>query len=69
MKEDGCTTPYILNDKEVYGAGLARNIESSAKEQGLNVAGNEGIDPKAPNFRSQASTMKATGADCFVSRA
>jgi len=66
MKQDGCTTVYILNDKEVYGAGLARNIDSSAKEQGLEVAGNEGIDPKAPNFRSQASTIKSAGTDCFV---
>jgi branched-chain amino acid transport system substrate-binding protein len=66
MKKDGCSTVYILNDKEVYGAGLAKNIESSAKEQGLEVAGNEGIDPKAPNFRSQASTIKTAGADCFV---
>ena len=66
MKKDGCTNVYILNDKEVYGAGLAKNIESAAGEQGLEVAGNEGIDPKAPNFRSQASTIKSTGADCFV---
>src|SRR5215203_4849172 len=66
MKKDGCTTVYILNDKEVYGAGLSRNIESSAKEQGLEVSGNEGIDPKAPNFRSQASTIEGAGADCFV---
>jgi branched-chain amino acid transport system substrate-binding protein len=66
MKKDGCTKAYILNDKEVYGAGLARNIENSAKEQGLEVAGNEGIDPKAANFRSQASTIKDAGADCFV---
>jgi branched-chain amino acid transport system substrate-binding protein len=66
MKQDGCQTVYILNDKEVYGAGLSRNIESSAKDQGLEVAGNEGIDPKAPNFRSQASTIADAGADCFV---
>jgi branched-chain amino acid transport system substrate-binding protein len=66
MKKDGCTKLYILNDKEVYGAGLARNIESSAKSQGIDVAGNEGIDPKAPNFRSQASNIKSSGSDCFV---
>ncbi len=66
MKKDGCTSVYILNDKEVYGGGLARNIEGSAKEQGLEIAANEGIDPKAPNFRSQASTIKSSGADCFV---
>jgi branched-chain amino acid transport system substrate-binding protein len=66
MKKDGCTKLAILNDKEVYGAGLARNIEGSAKEQGIEVTGNEGIDPKAPNFRSQASAIKSDGADCFV---
>jgi branched-chain amino acid transport system substrate-binding protein len=66
MSEDGCGNVYILNDKEVYGAGLSRNIESSAQEIGLEVLANEGIDPKAPNFRSQAATMKSEGAECFV---
>jgi branched-chain amino acid transport system substrate-binding protein len=66
MKKDGCQNVYILNDKEVYGAGLARNIEMSAQDQGLEVLANEGIDPKAPNFRSLASKMRGEGADCFV---
>jgi branched-chain amino acid transport system substrate-binding protein len=66
MQEDGCGTIGILNDKEVYGAGLARNIESSAKELGLEVATNEGIDPKAPNFRSQAASLAGMNVDCFV---
>ena len=66
MSEDGCGNVYILNDKEVYGAGLSRNIESSAEEIGLEVLANEGIDPKAPNFRSQAANMRSEGAECFV---
>jgi branched-chain amino acid transport system substrate-binding protein len=66
MSEDGCGNVYILNDKEVYGAGLARNIESAAQEVGLEVLANEGIDPKAPNFRSQAANMRSEGAECFV---
>jgi branched-chain amino acid transport system substrate-binding protein len=66
MTEDGCGNAYILNDKEVYGAGLARNIEAAAKEQGLEVLGNDGIDPKAPNFRSVASKLEAEGTECFV---
>jgi branched-chain amino acid transport system substrate-binding protein len=66
MKADGCTKVAILNDKEVYGAGLAKNIEASAKEQGMEVPSNEGIDPKAPNYRSQAASIKSEGADCFV---
>jgi branched-chain amino acid transport system substrate-binding protein len=66
MENDGCRNVAILNDKEVYGAGLARNIENSAKELGLNVVTNEGIDPKAPNYRAVAASLRADGADCFV---
>jgi branched-chain amino acid transport system substrate-binding protein len=66
MTDEGCANTYILNDKEVYGAGLSRNIESSAEEQGLEVLGNDGIDPKAPNYRSLASSMADAGAECFV---
>ena len=66
MKQDQCTTVGILHDKEVYGAGLARNIATSAEEQQLEVATNEGIDPKAPNFRSQASALEGAGVDCFI---
>jgi branched-chain amino acid transport system substrate-binding protein len=66
MKEDGCSSAYILNDKGLYGASLARSIEAAAKEQGLEIAGNAGIDAKAPNFRSEAALIKGSGADCFV---
>ncbi|HEX2087755.1 MAG TPA: branched-chain amino acid ABC transporter substrate-binding protein [Solirubrobacteraceae bacterium] len=66
MQEDGCQNVAIANDKEVYGAGLSRNIESSAEEQGLNIIFNEGIDTKAPNYRSLAGRAKTEGADCFV---
>jgi len=66
MKSEGCQNVSILNDKEVYGAGLARNVELAAKEIGLKILSNEGIDPKAPNFRSQAAAMKSAGTDCFL---
>ena len=66
MKEDGCTKVAMANDKEVYGAGLSRNISLSAKSQDLNIIFNEGIDTKAPNYRSLASRAKSQGADCFV---
>jgi branched-chain amino acid transport system substrate-binding protein len=38
--EEGCASAYILNDKEVYGAGLARNVELSAEKVGLEIKGN-----------------------------
>ena len=66
MSEDGCTKAYILNDKQVYGAGLARVVVTSAKERSIEIVGNEGIDPQAPNFRAQAAAMESAGADCFL---
>src|SRR3954466_15708377 len=66
MKEDGCTKVQLLNDKEVYGAGLANNIQSSAKAQGMTITSNEAIDKNAPNYRSLAQKAKAANADCMV---
>jgi branched-chain amino acid transport system substrate-binding protein len=64
MEQDGCTTVGILNDQEVYGEGLAENVEV-AGEGRFDVALNEGIDPKAANYRSVASEMESQGVDCF----
>jgi branched-chain amino acid transport system substrate-binding protein len=63
MKEDGCKSVHIFNDKTTYGAGLARNIELAAKNQGVKVGGNDGTDKNAPNYRSLAAKVKS---DCFV---
>jgi branched-chain amino acid transport system substrate-binding protein len=65
-KEEGCASAYILNDKEVYGAGLARNVELSAEKVGLEIKGNEGIDKNAANYRSLGAKIKGTGAECFI---
>jgi branched-chain amino acid transport system substrate-binding protein len=66
MKEDGCTKVQMTNDKEVYGAGLATNIQSAADEQGLDIIANDPIDKNAPNYRSLASKAADAGADCFI---
>jgi hypothetical protein len=39
----------MLNDREVYGKGLADQVAEFAKGQGIAVAANQGIDPKAAN--------------------
>jgi branched-chain amino acid transport system substrate-binding protein len=67
MKQNGCTKLAEVNDKEVYGQGIAKNVELAAKSAGgLQVVMDEGIDPKAPNYRSLAQKAKGEGADCFA---
>src|SRR5215211_3188563 len=63
MKEDGCKSVHIFNDKTTYGAGLAKNVELAAEKVGLKVEGNDGTDRNAPNYRSLAAKINA---DCFV---
>ena len=62
-QQDGCKSVTIWNSKTTYSAGLARNVTMSAEKAGIKVDGNEGIDPKQPNYRSVASNIKS---DCFI---
>jgi branched-chain amino acid transport system substrate-binding protein len=62
MKEDGCKTVDIWNDKTTYGAGIAKNVEKSVKEQGMQAGNKQGTDRNTPNYRSQAQNAKG---DCF----
>ena len=65
MKDEGVTKLFILNDKEVYGKGIADAVEKIAGDQGIEVLGNDGIDTKAANFRSLGAKIKSSGADGF----
>ncbi|HVW19024.1 MAG TPA: branched-chain amino acid ABC transporter substrate-binding protein [Solirubrobacteraceae bacterium] len=71
MKSDGCKAVAVANDKEAYGAGLARVVILDAKKLSLKVlnAGSagagDGIDKTAANYRSLASKYQSAGADCF----
>jgi branched-chain amino acid transport system substrate-binding protein len=65
LKNEGCTKVAVANDKEAYGAGLAAMMELEKKFYGVTIVSNTGIDPKSPNFRSYAATIKSQGADCF----
>jgi len=62
-KELGATKVFVLHDRELYGKGIADVFENRAKEIGLAVVEVEGIDPKAANYRSLVTKIKASGAD------
>jgi branched-chain amino acid transport system substrate-binding protein len=63
MEEKRVKKLYILDDKQVYGAGVAKTTGDAAKRRGIDVVGTDSIDPKAANYRSLASKIKATGVD------
>jgi branched-chain amino acid transport system substrate-binding protein len=68
MKQDNCSKIGVANDKDTYGAGLARTLAFAAGHTGQKsqIVSSQGIDKQAPNFRSYAATLKAKGVDCFL---
>jgi branched-chain amino acid transport system substrate-binding protein len=58
---------YVLDDTQVYGAGLAKSWALHANEIGIEVVSpnktSEGFDAKATDYNALAQKIKASGAD------
>jgi branched-chain amino acid transport system substrate-binding protein len=63
METLGVTSVFILDDKDAYGKGVADSFEQASNDIGLEVAGHEGWDANASNYRALMTKIKATGAD------
>src|SRR5437764_7527986 len=63
LKSKGAKSVYILNDKEAYGLGVAKNFSGAAKSLGIKVTGFSAYDPKQPNFQALFTRIKATNPD------
>jgi branched-chain amino acid transport system substrate-binding protein len=62
-KAQGVNSIYILNDKEAYGLGVAKNFRGAAEALGIKVTGFSAYDPKQANFRAIFTRIKATNPD------
>jgi branched-chain amino acid transport system substrate-binding protein len=62
-KSQGVNSIYILNDKEAYGLGVAKNFQGAAEALGIKVTGFSAYDPRQPNFRAIFTRIKATNPD------
>jgi branched-chain amino acid transport system substrate-binding protein len=63
LSSKGVKSVYILNDKEAYGLGVAKNFEGAAKALGMQILGFAAYDPKAANFQATFTKIKATNPD------
>ncbi len=52
MADEGIESVFIIDDRQVYGQGLADQFQKNAEELGIEVLGREGIDGTAPNYRA-----------------
>lgn len=63
MKAMGAKRVYVLDDRGLYGKGIADVFVATAEELGLTVVGREGTDPKAQEYRSLMTKIKAANPD------
>jgi branched-chain amino acid transport system substrate-binding protein len=65
MQSKGVKSLYILNDKEAYGLGVAKNVKGAAQALGIKILGFSAFDPKQPNFQALYTRIKATNPDAI----
>jgi branched-chain amino acid transport system substrate-binding protein len=58
MKQMNAASVYVLDDRNLYGKGVADVFEKTANDIGLKVLGREGIDSKAQEYRSLMTKIK-----------
>jgi branched-chain amino acid transport system substrate-binding protein len=62
-KKMGCKSVFVVHDRELYGKGITDVFRARAEEIGLKIAGVEGIDVRAPNYKALATKIKAANVD------
>jgi branched-chain amino acid transport system substrate-binding protein len=63
LKGLGVKRVSVLNDKEAYGLGVAKNFAGAAKAVGITVTGFAAYDPKQANFRALFTRIKGQNPD------
>ncbi len=56
-------TVYVLDDGSAYGIGLANAFENQARKNGMTVSGHDQLDPKATDYMTILTRIKAAGPD------
>ena len=63
LKSKGVKRVSVLNDKEAYGLGVAKNFAGAAKAAGMKVTGFTAYDPKQANFQALFTRIKGQNPD------
>ena len=59
VKELGVKSVYVLDDKEMYGAGIAKLFAQKCRDLGIEVLGHESIVATQQNFKTVIQGVKA----------
>lgn len=57
---------YIANDRSLYGKGLAAQVRKQAEAAGIEVVGDEALQPSAKEYASLGAKVRSSRADAFL---
>jgi len=56
---------FVLDDSGAYGVGIANSFEAQAKKRGIKVLGRDQLDPKAADYTTVLTKIKAANPDAL----
>jgi branched-chain amino acid transport system substrate-binding protein len=59
----GARSVFVIDDTQLYGKGIADVFAATAQRLGMTVAGRDGIDYRAADFRALATRIRASRPD------
>ena len=59
------TSVYVLDDSGAYGVGIADSFQKRAEEKGIKVLGRDRLDPKAADYTTILTKIKALNPDAL----
>jgi branched-chain amino acid transport system substrate-binding protein len=59
----GFENVYVLDDRQLYGKGVADAFIQQAEEVGINIVGRDGVESTDIDFRSLLTKVRASNAD------
>jgi branched-chain amino acid transport system substrate-binding protein len=66
QESEACTKTFVLNDGEVDGFDTAASFTAAAQHSRIHVVAMQPFDPKATDYRSLASAIGQSGANCVL---
>lgn len=66
MQDNRIRRVYVMQDRGLYGFGLAEQFAKFAEPAGIEILGAKGIDPDQDTFEDEAEDVAKSGAQAFL---
>ncbi len=66
LRSRGVRALYLANDRSLYGKGLAAQVRTQAEAAGIEIVGDDALQPSADDYASLGKKVRSSGAQGFM---